>query len=190
MRLVILRSLIITATVLAGACSGADSVAPAPERAFRAASAARAAAASTDSTTLADGAPIGSTSRSIDGYQWVPCAANGAGEWVQTSGQIRYRARWFQDSSGVYHVHVNSNTSQLTGVGATTGDSYRGSETERVTSRAAGYSGFESLRIAESVHFVAIGGGANFTIQYDDRVEFDASGNLVLWVESQRTSCD
>lgn len=190
MRLTSLRAITLAATVLAAACSAGDSVAPRTTAPARVASAVRGADASTDTTSPAAGTLLGSTSRSIDGYQWVSCAANGAGEWVQTAGEIRYRARWFRDSSGIYHVHINSNTSQLTGVGTTTGDAYRGTETERVTARAAGYSGFESLRIAENVHYVATGGGANFTIQYDDHVELDANGNLVLWVESQRTTCE
>ena len=182
MRSTFVRSLAVAFVVAASACTGADTVAPAPKASLRTPGVVRALDQAPDSAAL-------TASRTIEGYQWVPCAANGAGEYVRTSGEIRYRAHRIQDANGVYHLNINSNTSQLTGVGETTGDTYRGSQTERVIARGVGYDGFQSLRIAEDVHFVALGGGADFTIQYDTHMEVDATGTLVLWVESQRTSC-
>jgi len=179
MRPTIIRTIAILATAFSAACSAGDAVAPVTRQPVRAASALRA----------ADEA-VGEASRSIESVEWVPCAANGAGEYVNVSGQLHYHMHRIQDGNGVYHLEIRANTSQLTGTGATTGDSYRGSESEHVTARAADYYGRQSLRIAENFRFVALGGGANFTIRYDTHVEVDASGNTVLWVESQRISCD
>lgn len=197
MRSLMLRTIAVAAVVLTGACSTSDSVAPAPAiaasartTAARAASAAVTGDVASDGTTLTDATAFASGSRSIEGYQWISCAANGAGEYVRTSGDIRYWAHRLKDSSGVYHININSNTSQLTGVGTTTGDTYRGMQTERVISRGVGYSGFQSLRIAETIHFVATGGGADFTVQYDTHIEVDENGTLVLWVQDQRVSCN
>lgn len=185
-----LRTLAIGAVaVLAAACAPADSPV-APTAAPTAPRAVVSAAATQDTTAGLTADAFGSAARTIDRYYWVDCGANGAGEYVHATGNIRYRSHMTRDSSGVTHIDINSNTSQLTGVGVQSGAFYRGMATEHVTGRGESYGGFQSTRIAEMIHFVAPGAGAAFTVQYDTHIEIDENGTVLVWVQDERVSCN
>jgi hypothetical protein len=144
MRSTIFRGIAIVITALTAACSSSDSTAPVslPR--------------SSHATVSADVFGGTKVSRSIDQVVWVSCANGGAGEAVRVTGNLRYDVQQTQDSSGVYHFSIKSNTSELTAVGLTSGTFFRGLMTERVNSRAEDYLNMD-LRTADIIRFTATG---------------------------------
>jgi len=101
MRSLIFRGILSATIAFTAACSSTDSVGPATR------------------PTSAHRAVFGGTnvSRSIDQNVWLSCANGGAGEAVRVTGDLRYDVHLTQDSSGVFHLNIKSNTSGLTAVG-------------------------------------------------------------------------
>ena len=144
MRSTIFNGIVIAIAALTTACSSSDSVAPVSPL------------ATVRRTLSADVTGSANVRRSIDQYVWVSCTNGGAGETLRVTGELRYDVHRTQDSSGVYHFSIKSNTSELTAVGLTTGTIFRGVMTERVNSRAEDYLNMD-LRTADIIRFVATG---------------------------------
>ena len=175
MRSMIFRSILAAAVVLSAACNSSDSVAPtiSPAAARRYASA-NAASATT-------------TSRPIDQYVWASCANDGAGEALRVTGELHYVMQQTQDPSGVIHFSVKSATSGLTAVGLTTGTSFRGLMTERITARAEDYLN-EDVRTDDIIRFVAPGSGASYSLMVSSHFIVD-EGSYVLWDQTWNEVC-
>jgi hypothetical protein len=56
----------------------------------------------------------------------VACANDGAGEWVNLTGELRITTFLLTDANGGVHVRSQYQPRGVTGTGAATGDSYRG----------------------------------------------------------------
>jgi hypothetical protein len=168
---------LIATAALTAACSSTDSVAPAtphiaPHR-----------------TVSADakGEGVTTMSRSIDQYVWLSCANGGAGETVRVTGQLRYDLQLTQDSSGVSHLNIKSNTSGLTAVGLTSGTFFRGLMTEHVNSRAEDYLN-EDLRTADIIRFVATGSRDAYALMVSSHFIVD-QGSYVLTEQTWNEVC-
>lgn len=175
MRSIISRGILAAMTVLAAACSTADSVAPATSPA---------AARRDVSANAANGAKL---SRLIDQNIWVSCANGGAGEAVRVTGELHYEVQRSKDSSGVFHFNFKSATSGLTAVGLTTGTLFRGLMTERITSRAEDYLN-EDVRTADIIRFVAPTSGDSYSLMVSSHFIVD-DGNYVLWDQTWNEVC-
>ena len=173
MRSTIFRGIVIATTALTAACSSTDSVAPATPL------------TSAHRTVSADA--VSAVSRSIDQSVWVSCANGGAGEAVRVTGDLRYDVHSTQDSSGVFHFNIRSNTSGLTAVGLTTGTVFRGLMTEHVTSRATDYLN-EDVRTADIIRFVATGSRDAYSLMVTSHFIVD-QGTYVLWDETWKEVC-
>lgn len=174
MRSIIIRGILTATMATIAACGSADSVAPTtPGSASR--------------TTGAAAASATTMSQPVDQYVWVSCTNGGAGETVRVTGDLRYQVETTQDSSGVYHLNIKSNTSNLTGVGLTSGTLFRGVMTERVNSQAEDYLNMD-VRIADIIKFVAPGSGDAYSLMATGHFIVD-EGNYVLWNESWNEVC-
>ena len=175
MRSFIFRGILSATIALTAACSGADSIAPPtrPTLAPRAASA-----------DVYGGTQV---SRSIDQYVWLSCANGGAGETVRVTGNLRYDVHRTQDSSGVFHFSIKSNTSGLTAVGLTTGTFFRGLMIEHVNSRAEDYLN-ENLRTADIIRFVATGSRDAYSLMVSSHWIVD-EGDYVLAEQTWSEVC-
>lgn len=175
MRPTIFRSIAAASVAFAAACSSTDSVAPAaaPELARR--------------TISPNAQAVTPVSAPIDQYVWVSCTNGGAGEAVHVTGELRYDVQSTQDSSGVYHLSIKSNTLGLTAVGQMSGTLFRGMMTERVNSRAEDYLNMD-VRIADMIRFVAPGSGDSYSLIATSRFIVDA-GNYVLWDQTWSEVC-
>ena len=174
MRSIIFRGVLTATIALTAACGSTDSVAPAPLP------------TSVNLAVSAD-AGDGTVSRSIDQYVWLSCANGGAGEAVRVTGNLRYAMRLTQDSSGVSHLNITSNTSGLTAVGLTSGTFFRGLMTEHVTSRAEDYLN-EDVRTADIIRFVAPGSGDAYSLMVSSHWIVD-QGSYVLAEETWNEVC-
>ena len=174
MRSIFFRAIAAAALAFTGACSSADSLAPA-------------AAPASASRTTAASAGVASVSRAIDQYVWVSCTNGGAGETVRVTGELRYDMQSMKDSSGVSHLNIKANTSNLTAVGLTTGTFYRGLMTERVNSRAEDYLNMD-LRTADIIRFVAPATGDSYSLMVSSHIVID-EGSYVLWDQTWNEVC-
>ena len=174
MRSIIYRALAAATLAFTGACSSADSVAPTA-----------APASASGGAAAAEG--VTPVSRTIDQYVWVSCTNGGAGETLRVTGELRYDVQRTQDASGVYHLSIKANTSQLTAVGLTTGTFYRGVMTERVNSRAEDYLNMD-LRTADIIRFVAPATGDSYSLMVSSHIVID-EGSYVLWDQTWNEVC-
>jgi hypothetical protein len=126
-------------------------------------------------------------SRQIDRSVWVSCANGGAGEAIHVTGDLRYDVHQTQDATGVIHLNIKSNTSGLTGVGTTSGTSFRGMMAEHITSRALDYLN-EDVRTSDMIRFVAPGSGAAYALMVTSHFIVD-QGDYVLWDEAWNEVC-
>jgi hypothetical protein len=126
-------------------------------------------------------------SRSIDQNVWLSCANGGAGEAVRVTGDLRYAVHRTQDSSGVTHLNIKSNTSGLTAVGLTSGTFFRGVMSEHVNARAEDELN-EDVRIADIIRFVATGSRDSYSLMVTSRLIVDA-GEYVLAEQDWKEVC-
>ena len=172
---IITRGVMAAAAVMTVACTGTDSLAPtmAPASARR--------------NVSPDAAPATTISRTIDQYVWFSCGNGGAGETIHVTGQLRYDVQSIKDSSGVYHLSIKSNTLGVTGVGLTSGESFRGVMTERVNSRAEDNLNMD-VRTADILRFAAVGSSDSFSLMVTSHFIVD-QGNYVLWDQTWNEVC-
>lgn len=172
MQFPIVRGVVVAATALIAACNSTDSFAPKAPSAS-----ARLDAANGDA----------SVKQSVDRYVFVSCLADGAGETVRVTGDLRYDVHSTVDGSGVYHLNIKSNTSNLTAIGLTTGTLFRAATAERINSRTEDYLNTD-LRIADVIHFVATGSGDSYSLIVHTHLVLD-QGTYVLWEEDWNEAC-
>ena len=61
----------------------------------------------------------------IDQTSFIPCAADGAGEEIQLTGQANLVIHMTLDNNGGAHIKVQGNYKGVVGTGLTTGDKYQ-----------------------------------------------------------------
>lgn len=172
MRSAIVRIIFLTAAALTAACSSTDSVSPR----IRPASA-RLDASNGDA----------SMKQSVDRYIWVSCLLGGAGETVRVTGDLRYDVHSTMDATGVYHLNIKSNTSNLTATGLTSGTFFRATLGERINSRAVDYLN-EDVRISDVIKFAATGSGDSYSLMVNSHFIVD-QGDYVLWEQNWSEDC-
>ena len=171
MRSLIFRGILSATIAFTAACSSTDSVGPATR------------------PTSAHRAVFGGTnvSRSIDQNVWLSCANGGAGEAVRVTGDLRYDVHRTQDSSGVFHLNIKSNTSGLTAVGLTSGTFFRGLMAEHVNSRAEDELNMD-VRTTDIIRFAATGSRDSYSLMVSSHFIVD-QGSYVLWDQTWEEVC-
>ena len=175
MRSIIHRVIFASTAAFIAACSDADSFTPtAPPATAR--------------RTIAPDADGNATvKQSVDRYVWLACMNDGAGEAVHVTGDLRYDVHTTQDGSGVSHLSIKSSTSNLTAVGLTSGEFFRGTMGERINSRAADYLNSD-LRISDVIRFIAPGSGRAYSLIATSHIVLD-QGEYVVFDESWNEVC-
>jgi len=168
----VVRVIFVAGAALIAACNSTDSFAP-----------------RTPSASARLDAAIGDASvkQSVDRYVWVSCLSHGAGETVRVTGDLRYDVHSTLDGTGVYHLSIKSNTSNLTAIGLTSGTFFRATMAERINSRNEDYLNFD-VRIADMIHFVATGSGDSYSLVANSHFIAD-QGTYVLWEQSWNEVC-
>jgi hypothetical protein len=103
------------------------------------------------------------------------------------TGKLRYDVHTAQDGNGVIHLSIKSNTSDLTGVGMSSGTFFRGTMAEHINSKAEDYLN-EDVRTTDMIRFVAPGSGSAYALQVTSHFIVD-QGTYVLWDETWNEVC-
>jgi len=119
----------------------------------------------------------------------VPCANNGAGEYVDFDGYVHYVETTVRNGSRRTFI-LSSNPQGLTGIGSITGDVYHatGKETISITWDAIDKDPSEFTSVSR-FHLVAAGTGNDFYVKMTNHVTINASGDLAVSHSFSETTC-
>jgi hypothetical protein len=121
----------------------------------------------------------------FEGEFFVECAADGAGEVVQLTGEHHFRSHAILDSAGGTHIQTHSNI-KLIGTGLTTGDKYQGVLT--LTNEVNVKKGIENTFV-EEFNIIGQGNGNNFLAHITLHFTFNADGTATAEVLNIRDEC-
>ena len=132
---------------------------------------------------LAEGAI--SIKEPFDTIVFVPCANGGAGEEVQLTGTIHDLFHLSFDNAGGVHVKAHRNPQGVTGVGLTTGDSYRATGVTQFTFNAK--VGVQDTFVN---NFRIIGRGRGNNLLAHELVHITVNANGTITTMQDRVSID
>lgn len=118
----------------------------------------------------------------VDGEHWVPCANNGAGEFVQFEGTILFNEQNVVTSNR-YTYALRITPQNLTGYGTETGHVYRdvGGVTEHY---AGGSEGGTMIKVDETYRMITRDGD-DFFYRFRARVQYSPDGEpIVDWTDT------
>jgi hypothetical protein len=136
-------------------------------------------AGSTHASTTAESVPLSLT-------QSVPCANGGAGELVQLTGRLENVQAVTFDAAGGAHAQIHVNPQGVSGIGLSTGTSYRG---VGVTAQQLNLgAGLEQVFID---NFLLIGAGSAPDLRVHVNLVFivSANGEVTADVVNVRVTC-
>lgn len=117
---------------------------------------------------------------------FVPCANDGAGELVELTGTLHVLTHVTIDDQGGLHVKQHSQPQGISGVGLTTGDTYRGTgvtQTEFNATAATEQTSINNFRI------IGQGPDNNFLVHSTFHVTVNANGEVTTVVDNFSTEC-
>ena len=117
---------------------------------------------------------------------FIPCAAGGAGELVEISGNLHALFHFTLDGSGGFHAKVHFQPQGVSGTGLTTGDKYQGTGVTQGTSN--GKVGFESTFV-NNFRIIGQGPGNNFLVHNTFHVTVNANGTMTAFVDNFSVEC-
>lgn len=119
-------------------------------------------------------------------FAFVPCANDGAGELVVLTGTLHVLTHVTIDDQGGLHVKQHFQPQGLSGVGLTTGDTYRGTgvtQTEFNATAATEQTSINNFRI------IGQGRDNNFLVHSTFHVTVNANGEVTTVVDNFSTEC-
>ena len=123
----------------------------------------------------------------IDLFVFVPCAAQGAGEFVQVSGPLHVLFTTTIDDRGGFHSKFHNQPQGVSGTGETTGDKYNATGVTQGTFN--GTVGSEETFV-NNFKIVGQGPGNNFMIHETFHVTVNANGALTAFVDQTSIVCN
>lgn len=120
---------------------------------------------------------------------FVPCAQDGAGEFVLLSGDLHDLVHVTTDSTGGTHVKLHDNPQGITGVGLTSGDVYHGTGVTQSEQNTAA-SGFPlELTFVNNFRVIGPGPGNNLLVHENTHVTINANGVVTADVDNVSIEC-
>lgn len=119
-------------------------------------------------------------------FAFVPCANDGAGELVVLTGTLHVLTHVTIDDQGGLHVKQHFQPQGLSGVGLTTGDTYRGTgvtQTEFNATAATEQTSINNFRI------IGQGRDNNFLVHSTFHVTVNANGEVTTVVDNFSAEC-
>jgi hypothetical protein len=128
------------------------------------------------------------TTLPLNTWVHVSCALGGIGELVALNGDLHLQSHSQWDRNGGFHAEVHANPQGVSGVGLTSGDTYRGTGvTQESLHGAAGQALTQTLVI--NFRLIGQGSAANFMIHQVAHLTINANGELTAQVGSTEVDC-
>jgi hypothetical protein len=122
----------------------------------------------------------------IDLFAFVPCAAGGAGELVELTGQLHDLFHITQNNAGGVVVRILDNPQGVSGVGLTTGTKYQGTGgTQQTFTAAVG----ETNTFVNNFRVVGQGPNNNFVVHETAHLTVNANGTVTASVDNLTIDC-
>lgn len=120
---------------------------------------------------------------------WIACANEGQGEMVALSGTVQIVNHSSQDANGGVHLSMHVRPSAVTGVGATSGLTYRGTGGGLVSQFDAA-DGFPAVySMINNFHIIGQGPGNNLLMHMTIHVTVNANGEQTAEVDLSSYEC-
>lgn len=122
----------------------------------------------------------------IDIYVYIPCAAGGAGEFVQLSGTLHILFVTTLNGSGGFHSKYHFQPQGISGYGEITGAKYQGTGVTQGTFN--GRVGFEATDV-NNFRIIGQGPGNNFMIHETFHITVRPDGTVTAFVDNFSVKC-
>lgn len=117
---------------------------------------------------------------------FVPCAAGGAGEFIDLSGELHELYHVTLDNRGGFHLKLLGNPQGVIGIGQTSGDRYQG--TGVTQSNLNGKVGFENT-LVNNFRIIGQGAGTNFLVHENFHITVHPDGTVSSFHDDFRVAC-
>ena len=143
----------------------------------------------TETPAFAATTETSSTIEPLDLIVFVDCAANGAGEDVVLRGKLHVLLHTTVSDNGIVHLRSHFQPQALAGIGATTGDRYRGVGVtqDNLTVHPDGFP--VSFSFINNFRMIGQGRGNNFQIHENTHVTINANGDFVVDRTNLKITC-
>jgi hypothetical protein len=119
---------------------------------------------------------------------FIPCANGGVGETVELSGRLHILIHiTTNDNNFVIRSHFQPQN--VSGVGLTTGDTYRGTGVTQNTQTGSFINGQATVTFVNNFLMIGQGPGNNFTVHQNVHMTLNANGDATASVDNFRTEC-
>jgi hypothetical protein len=120
---------------------------------------------------------------------FVPCADDGAGEFVQLDGELHILVHTTIDDNGGIHLKSHFQPQGFGGVGLTTGDRYRGVGVtqDALTVHPGGFPATSTF--VNNFRMIGQGPGNNFQVHQNVHMTVNANGDVTANVNNSSTTC-
>ena len=120
---------------------------------------------------------------------WVPCALDGAGEYIYVTGRLHVLEHVTLDDNGGYHYKAHFQPKDLKGVGLTSGDKYEGTGVTQETTSWPGKWWPWTYTYVNNFRMIGQGPGNNYTVHETWHFTFNANGELTAYIDNYKWDC-
>jgi len=124
----------------------------------------------------------------VDVFEFVPCAAGGAGEVVELTGDIHDVARPTLNGNH-FSMTFHENVQGLSGTGLTTGDKYRATGTATLTFNGNFNNGQAEETFTGSFDVIGQGPGNNLVSHEVQHITVNANGDVTVSFDNISLDC-
>jgi hypothetical protein len=122
----------------------------------------------------------------IDITVFIPCAAGGAGEFVELTGDLHVLFATTQNANGGFHVKTHFQPQGVSGIGLTTGDKYQGTG---VTQEEFNVNAGEQDTFVNNFNIIGQGPGNNALVHENTHVTVNPDGTVTASVDNFSADC-
>ena len=122
----------------------------------------------------------------IDLFVYIPCAAGGAGEYVELTGNLHDVFHFTFTPSGGYRISFSDNPQGISGLGWTTGAKYQGTGLTR--DNFGGRIGSEETYV-NNFRMIGQGPGNNFLVHENFHITVNANGTVTSFHDNFSVEC-
>lgn len=125
----------------------------------------------------------------MDQKEWIPCANNGNGEYVQFEGYVHFNyATTVNNNHFTLVTQINPN--EVKGVGLTTGDKYVASGVSHEVYNGSFINGQSVATGSAKFKFTGAGPGNNFSVVFKGKVIVNANGEILHELPDIKITCN